>query len=145
MSTLKWVFLTFVYVLAGSILSTAIFITIFFPNDRFTIALIWQVIAMAALTAPGTLLFTSKKEIGKKSMKLRQVIHFIYIYIVVMGTAILCDWMSIQSIIQPIVLLILIGTVYFGVCYVMFRQSEKEADSINRRLRKIYPEEEREE
>jgi hypothetical protein len=53
--------------------------------------------------------------------------------------------MSIQSIIQPIVLLILIGTVYFGVCYVMFRQSEKEADSINRRLRKIYPEEEREE
>jgi fatty acid desaturase len=145
MSTLKWVFLTFVYVLAGSILSTAIFITIFFPDDQFTIALLWQVIAMSAVTAPGTLLFKSKKEVGKKSMKLRQVIHFIYIYFVVMGTAILCDWMNIQSIIQPIVLLILIGTVYFGVCYVMFRQSEKEADCINRRLRKIYPEEEKEE
>ncbi len=145
MNTLKWIFLTFVYVLAGSIISTALFTTIFFPEDQFSTALLWQVIAMSAISAIGSILFVSKKELDKNKMKLRQIIHFFYICFVVMGTAIVCDWMNIQSVIQPIVLLLMIGTVYFGVCFVMFKQSEKEADYINRRLRKIYPEEEKEE
>lgn len=145
MNTIKLIFRTFIYVLAGSVISTATFITIFFPNVVLNVSLLWQVIFMAFLSALGSTIFVSKKEIGKKQMILRKTLHFFYTIFVVFGIAIVCRWVDVSRIPQLIVMLLLIAGVYFSICFVMFRQSEKEAEFINRRLRKIYPKEEKEE
>lgn len=141
MQELKIIIRTFLYVLAGTVLSTAIFITVFYPGATFEVSLLWQVIAMTALTSMGTALFFSKKEISKTQMKVRKTIHYIYINIIVVGTAILCDWIHVNQMIQVIVFLFDVSLVYFVVCAIMFRKEEKTAESMNERLRKQYPEE----
>ncbi len=145
MNRLKLILRTFIYVLAGSEIGTAIYITILKPDARINLALLWQVIIMSLISSLGSLIFASKKELGKKQMKIRQTIHAIYTIIVVLGIAILCGWVSVSSIVELIVMILMITGIYSSVCFMMFRQSEKEAEYINRRLRKIYPEEEKEE
>ena len=144
MNRLKLIRRTFIYILAGSIISTAIFITIFLPEVEFDVSLLWQVILMSILSATGSLIFESKKELGKKQMKLRQTVHFIYTTFIVFGIAILCGWVDVRNIVQIIALLLMFSSVYTSVCLVMFKRSEKEAKYMNQRLRTIYPEEEKE-
>lgn len=145
MNRLKLIARTFIYVLAGSIISTATFITIFLPDIEFDVSLLWQVIIMSLISAIGSMIFESKKEIGKKQMKLRKTVHFIYTISIVFGIAVICRWVDVSRILQLIVMLLMISGVYFSVCFVMFKRSEKEAECMNQRLRKIYPEEEKEE
>ncbi len=144
MNRLKLIGRTFIYILAGSTISTAIFITIFLPEVELDVSLLWQVILMSIISATGSLIFESKKEIGKKQMKLRQTVHFIYTIFIVFGIAILCGWVDVSKIVQIIALLLMISSVYTSVCIVMFKRSEKEAEDMNQRLRTIYPEEEKE-
>ena len=96
---------------------------------------------MSVLTSLGTILFITKHEISKKKMRIRQIFHYIYINVIVMATALLCGWVEIRAILQIGTLLLLIASVYFGVSAAMFKQEEKTAESMNERLREIYPEE----
>jgi uncharacterized membrane protein len=137
----KAVLKTFFYVLSGSILSSTVFITIFFPDSLFSILFFWEVIVMSVLTSLGTILFITKQEISKKQMKLRQIVHYIYINVIVLATALLCGWVEISAILQIGTLILLIASVYFGVGAAMIKQEEKTAESMNERLREIYPEE----
>ncbi len=141
----KLIFQTMIYVLGGSVISAAIFITVFYPGVQLTVALLWQLIFMSFISSIGTLAFVSKKEIGKKQMKLRQRVHFVYINFIVLLTAILCGWVDVSRILELVFMILLVILVYFVVTFIMFKKSEKEAESMNKRLRKIYPEEEKEE
>lgn len=145
MSNLKSIFQTFCYILSGSVLCTAIFVSIFYPDAELDVSLLWQVVIMSFISALGTLIYISKKELGKKQMKVRKTLHFVFTLVVVLGIAIGCDWIDASKIPQLLVMLLMISGLYFAVCRAMLLWSEKEAESINRRLRKIYPEDEKEE
>ena len=142
MYNLKNILMTFFFVLSGSILSAAVFITIFFPTASLSVLMLWEVIASSVLTSLGNLFYISKKEISKKQMKLRKILHYIYINFIVVGIALLCGWVEDSKILQIIVLLILISAVYFTVSVLMFKQEEKTAEYINKQLRDRYPGEE---
>jgi fatty acid desaturase len=141
MQELRILLKTFIYVLACSMISAAVFITIFNPKETFDIMLLWEVILMAVIASLGSVLFFSKKEISKEQMRIRKIIHYIYINIVVVGTAILCRWIHVSKLLQLMVMLILIALVYTIVCAVMFYKEEKTAEWMNEQLRKKYPEE----
>ncbi|MBP1754935.1 MAG: hypothetical protein H6Q59_1333 [Firmicutes bacterium] len=145
MGIIKKIIKTFFFVLAGSILSTAIFITIFWPGLTFPIAVIWQVIVMAAITSVGTLLFYSKREISKRQMRLRIILHYAYINFVVLATAFVCGWLDFTNLVQVVSMIILVAAVYFSVNLVMFQSEKRIADNINQRLRTKYPEDEKQE
>ncbi len=145
MESIKKIIQTFFYVLSGSIISTAIFMTIFLRDLYFNVEIIWQVIIMAAITSLGTLIHHSKREISKKSMRLRIIVHFTYINIVVLGCAVLWEWVNIHRISQIITMVLLVAGVYFSVTTAMFSNEKRIAESINQRLRSRYPEEEKKE
>ncbi len=141
MNVLKATARTFVYVLTGSILSTATFLQVFAPEVTFTVMLLWQVIAMSVAGALGTLIFYTSKEIGKKQMMLRTFLHYAYINIIVFSTAFLCGWVDLEHKASVFVLFLLIAAVYCGVSMAMMKKEKKTAEDMNERLREIYPEE----
>lgn len=145
MENVKKIIQTFFYVLSGSIISTAVFMTIFLRDLYFNVEVIWQVILMAAITSLGTLIYRSKKEISKKRMRLRLIIHYTYINVVVLGCAVLWEWVNIHRISQIITMVLLVGGVYFSVTTAMFNNEKRIAENINQRLRTKYPEEEKQE
>ncbi|MDF2907217.1 MAG: hypothetical protein K0R34_2538 [Herbinix sp.] len=145
MESVKKVIQTFFYVLSGSIISTAIFMTVFLRDLYFNVEIIWQVIIMAAITSLGTLFHLSKREISKKRMRLRLIVSYMYINIVVLGCAILWQWVNIHRISQIIAMILLNAGVYFSVTTAMYSHEKQIADSINQRLRSRYPEENKKE
>jgi hypothetical protein len=145
MESMKKVIQTFFYVLSGSIISTAIFMTIFLRDLNFSVEVIWQVIIMAAITSLGTLIYHSKREISKRRMRLRLIIHYTYINVVVLGFAVMWQWVNINRISQIITMVLLVAGVYFSVTTAMFSNEKRIAENINQRLRSRYPEEEKKE
>ncbi len=143
MESVKKVIQTYFYVLSGSIISTAIFMTIFLPDLYFNVEVIWQVIVVAAITSLGTLIYRTKREISKNQMRIRHIIHFTYINIVVLGCAIILKWININRLSQFITLVLLVAGVYFSVTAAMFSNEKRIAESINQRLRSRYPEEDK--
>ncbi len=145
MESIKKVIQTYFYVLSGSVISTAIFMSIFLPDLRFGVGVIWQVIIVSAITSMGTLIYRSQKELSKKQMKMRNIIHYTYINVVVLGCAILWQWVDLNRPSQIITLVLLIAGVYISVTAAMFSNERRIAESINQRLRSRYPEEEKKE
>lgn len=144
MDTLKKLFQTFAYVMAGTTISTAIFITIFVPEHKFSILLVWEIIALSAVCALGNFIYYYKEVLSKEQMKHRIICHYIYINIVVIGGGYLWGWLTPGLISEFLVMFLLVAAVYISVTITIFRQEKKTADSLNRRLRKYYPQEEEE-
>ncbi|MGF7141602.1 fatty acid desaturase [Anaerotaenia torta] len=141
MKTLKSIIHTFFYVLSGSVLCTAVFMTIFLPKLYFTVEIIWQVIISSAIAASGGLIFYSRKELSKKQMKLRLIINYMYINAVVLGCAFLWEWVNYRRISQVITMILLIAGVYISITAATFNREKKVAEDMNQKLRRVYPEE----
>lgn len=136
MNFIKDLIHTFIYILAGITICTAIFITIFLPNAQLTYHLFWQIIGMSAVCAIGNLIYYSKKEPSKSFMIFRIIIHYLYINVVVLSGSILLDWVQPERIWQIIAMLLLIATLYFIIMLFAFRQEAETAENLNNRLRK---------
>lgn len=136
MNFIKNLIRTFIYILAGITICTAIFITIFLPNAQLTYHLFWQIIGMSAVCTIGSLIYYSKKEPSKSFMAFRILIHYLYINIVVLSGSIFLEWVQPEKIWEMIAMLILISIVYFCIMLALFRQEEKTAKDLNKRLRK---------
>lgn len=137
MEIIKKIFVTFFYVLAGSTISCTIFLSIFVLEDVPARELLWQLIATSAICSLGTLVYYSKKEIDKSKMKLRILLHYLYINMVVIGTGFVWEWISIKIISQIITLIILIAIAYISIMILMFQQEKKVAELFNERLSKF--------
>lgn len=141
MDFIKRIFLTFAMVLTGITICSAFFVTVFFPGVEFVIVL-WEIIAMSAASALGNLIFYSRRVIGRKQMLIRNIIHLIYIVIIVLGGAFLWGWITPGRIGQLVVMILLILITYSVVMYVNVKMENKTAEEINKKLSKLNKEEE---
>lgn len=144
MEYIKGIIKTFIYVLSGIVISAAVFISIVIPEAQLDVRILWQIIIMAAVCTLGSTIYYSKWEYSKRQMKIRIVIHYLYTNLVVLGGAILWDWIDAQVIAEVIFLMFLVAVVFIGVCLVMSRKEEKVAEILNQQLSKFHEEEHKE-
>lgn len=139
MDRLKSIVQTFVYIMAGITISTALFITLLIPEATLSVVLLWEIIAMSAVCSLGNFIYYYKAVLNKKQMKYRILCHYLYINVVVFVGAYCWNWISPGLLPEFIVMLILIAAVYAAVMKAIFRQDAKTAENLNRQLRKHYP------
>jgi hypothetical protein len=145
MEYLKKMMTTFIYALAGTTIAATIFITIFASNSSLRFYLLWQIIGMSLACACGNLIYFSKGVLGKKQMKVRIALHYLYINVMVIGGGLLWEWLTPSFIAEVIVMFLLIVAVYVSIMLITFRQEKRTAELLNRRLKKLYPSEEEKE
>ena len=128
--------LVFLLVTAGITMCTTVFCTVFYQNLSFGIELLWQVVALSLFcTLPG-LVYVSKKELTKKQMLIRQIIHLGVLLILLLFFAYHWEWIDEGSIVQPIVFIIMFSLVYTMVSYITYKRDKKVANILNERLEK---------
>lgn len=142
MNIIKNIARTFIYILAGITICSALYITIFIPEAVLSVMLLWQIILMSAISSCGSLVYCSKKELSKQSMKVRIILHYLYTSMVVLGGAFLFGWIKSNVFPEIIVLFLLMTIQYSMIMIFMFRKEEKTADHLNKRLKEYYPEDE---
>lgn len=128
----------FIYILAGTTIGSAIFLTLFSPDSQLTYVFLWQIIILSAVCAIGNLIFISGKVLSRKQVKIRYIIHYLYNGLVVIGSSLIFNWIGLDQI-QTLILLFLFYTVhYFIITMSLTSRDKKIADVLNEKLKKYH-------
>lgn len=127
--------LEFLLITAGTLICTAVFCTLFIPGVQATVTLLWQIIVLSLLcTLPG-LIFRSKKEIGKRQMRLRIVLHLAMLLTLLLSMAYHWGWIDTRSVVQPLVFVAMFAAVYSMVWSFMYLHEKHVASRLNEGLK----------
>ena len=136
MNIIKSMFQVFIYVIAGTTIGAAIYITLFSSDGQFSCSLLWQIIGIAAVSALGNLTFYSKEELSKNQIIIRHVIHYIYNNIVVIGGAILFRWIKPGETVNIVFMFVLVAVIYACIITLISSHDFKIAEDLNEKLSK---------
>lgn len=134
MGWLKNIAVTFCYVLAGSVFCALVFIINFWPENTDMVKILWQLIILAVVGSVGNLIFYSRQELSKRKMKVRTIIHYIYIYAANIGMSYLFGWIVPGNMRQVAVMSIMICCVTLVISYALKKRADRIAELINERL-----------
>lgn len=132
---LKMTLWDFMIIAAGILINAAIFCTIFYPDYTFDIRFLWQIIAMAALTSLLHIVFYSRKELSKRQMLVRQIIHACLLLTLLLVLVYTWGWLEPGDVVQIIVFIVLAACVYVSVCVLSLHYDKKVAKELNARLK----------
>lgn len=127
----------FLLITAGTVISATIFCTIFSQNITFGIDLLWQLIAVAFFCTVPCIIFYSKKELSKKSMLIRQIVHLCLTLAILIFFAYFLTWIEAGSIIQPVIFVALVSVVYVTVAFFAYQADKVTAKQLNERLQRF--------
>lgn len=142
MFTLKNFLNVFINSIAGSTCGAAIYITIFDRDASLSYIFLWEIIGLAVLCALGNVIYASHREISKRDIKIRFLLHYFYINAAVIGWAYFCHWIRPITLAGTLILILIIAIVYIFVSTYSIKSDKKVAMKLNERLRKVNREDE---
>ncbi|MBR0600364.1 DUF3021 domain-containing protein [Sinanaerobacter chloroacetimidivorans] len=131
---LKLMIRDFFVITAGIVISVAIFCSAFYPEELFPVEFFWNIISLGIMSSLPHFIFYSEKELNKRQMLTRQVIHFSIILLILFTVGYSWGWIATGNILQPVVFFLLVTAVYLGVKVLAFQNDRKMADLLNRKL-----------
>ena len=112
MARLKTFLDVFTTVTTCTVIGVGVYCGIFFPGIHFGIEMMWEILLVALLTSAGTLMY--KDELSKKSTKIRCVIHYLMVNVIVVVCGIWFHWFHTDDLAQVIGMLILVAIIFLG-------------------------------
>lgn len=134
---------TCAYIVLGVEIAVAIFISIFYPGVSLSVALLWQILACSAVCALGNLIWWTGKQLSRMETLIRIFLHYLYINVVVFGSALMFDWIDYDSIVMVISLFFMILVTFIVIFLASWYHDKRISELMNRGLR-VYQEQEEE-
>ena len=135
---LKTMVRAFFVIATGIVASIYVFCLVINHDAMFSLDDIGRILLMALACDMPFFIFYSRKELGKKQMLVRQIIHIPVLLAVLFYFAWLWGWVSMNRPKEIIVFILLIIFVYAIVLAVALYQDKKLADKLNDRLKQRY-------
>lgn len=129
---------SFFMITTGIVISMYVFCLIFNPYVRFTLADIGRIILMAAVSDLALIIFFCRRELNKKQMLMRYIIHFIVLSAILLYFSFLWDWVNPRDTKEIAVFLISILLVYVVIFLSNRYRDRKLSDKLNDRLKQRY-------
>lgn len=133
MNKMKTLLHTYVCVMSSVVLATAVFITVFMPEEELGVKLLWQMMLVSFLCSLGTMLYP-EKAVSRKKLILLTVLHYVEVNMVVLGLGFYFNWFSVKVLPHVIGMLVLINVIFLIVTIVEHKRAEKIARQMNQRL-----------
>lgn len=131
---IKEILLTFCMVTTGSVLVSAVYIKVFWPDDpQVSVDILWQIPVIAFICSLGNFLY-SYREAGRRRMLCRKLLHYLYINAVVLGGGYCFAWIEGGNILMPAVMALGILVVFAVVSAVVWGWHKKETERLNSKL-----------
>lgn len=132
----------FFTITASILICTTVFCTVFPPDQKFGVDLLWQIIVMGLLCTMTLFIFYTKKELGKKKMMARQIIHIAVLLALLLSLSYSWGWIDGGSFVQVALFLAMVACVYLVVTFLSFRRDKKIAERLNTGLKRYKEQEE---
>ncbi|MEA4973631.1 MAG: DUF3021 family protein [Candidatus Metalachnospira sp.] len=131
-------FRSFFTITTGVVVSMYVFCLIFNPDASFTLHDIGRILLMAFASTLPFLIFYSGKELSKKQMYIRKLIHLLVLLAVLLYCASLWDWVSLKSTREVLIFILLVLAVYVVVFVTTAYHDKRLADKLNQSLKERY-------
>lgn len=125
---------TYAYIVLGVEIAVAAFISIFYPGISLTVVLLWQVLASSLACVFGNLIWWTSKQLNKTGVAIRILLHYLYINVVVFGSAYLFDWIEFHNIIMVLSMFLMILIIFVLIFLATWCYSKKISEMMNRGL-----------
>lgn len=125
----------FCFINTGSMLGSALFISIFYGGQIKYNNLLWQIASVSLLIAIINTILFSKDQLNKKEFVVRGILHYILINVVIIGGGYIFEWTN-NSINQIIGLILVILCVYTFIFLVTYRSDKDAAEKLNEKISK---------
>lgn len=135
---LKHILRSFFVITTGIVVSMYVFCMVFNPAASFSLNDIGRVLMMAIASSLPFFIFYSRKELGKKQMLIRQVLHLSVLLGILLFLAWRWNWVNVNNPKECAVFTLLVIGVYVTVLAVNTYQDKKLADKLNDGLKKRY-------
>lgn len=127
---------TFFIATTGIVVSAAVFCSVFSKGTTLGVSILWQILILGGLTTLPSLVLYSPRELTKKGLLVRQVVHIILLISILFYLGYIWDWITISKPMQWILYLFLVAVVYLSVKVLAFQKDKKVADQLNIGLKK---------
>lgn len=135
----------FFIITTGSVGGAILFTSFFYTKRDLPQSILWQILVLSFLTACMNIIFHSAKELTKKQMLLRQGLHFIVIFSILMIGGLGFGWVEGSDIRQVMTFSLIVIAVYVFVCTIVYYNDRKITDRLNEKLRAYRDRKEKEE
>lgn len=122
------------------LVASATYITAFWGwNAQISVQILWQILVVSAVCSIPILMYPrdGEKELSKKGMIVRQILHFIYVNIAVLGLGRLFGWFYFTNMKMLAFMEALIVFVYVAVNLIIYINERMVAENLNRRLKEM--------
>lgn len=139
MNMIKHAFLMFLYILACTIIASALYVTLNMniQDVQLDVMFLWQAIFLSALCALSIFIYYSKHELSKRQHLVRRIIHFIVINVIMLFGSIYFEWIASDKLWNIIFMLLLIISVYLIVTFAVFLNNKAVANQLNVKLKQL--------
>ena len=125
----------FMIIFASIIIIITILRQIYYPNMAFDLKSIYTIMAFSLLSALMGFILYSPNDIGEKKMRIRMIIHFFTLEILLISLASIFGIVNSPS--EGIILALQIAVIYLIVRLLSWKKDQKEAQKINEKLKAL--------
>lgn len=129
---------SFFMITTGIVISMYVFCLIFNPDVKFTLVDIGRIIVMAVVSDLPFLIFLCRRELDKKQMLIRNIIHLTVLSAILLYFAFLWDWVNPRDGKEIAVFLVSVLLVYAAIFLTNRYRDGKLSDKLNDRLKQRY-------
>lgn len=131
-------FRSYFVITTGIVFSMYVFCLLLNPNANFSLHDIERILIMAFAGDLPYIIFLSHKELSKKQMLVRKIIHLLVLSAILLYFASLWNWISLNNPRQILVFLSSVCIVYIIVWTTSKYRDKKLTDQINNKLKERY-------
>lgn len=135
---LKTMLYSFFVITTGIVVSMYVFCLIFYPDVSFSLDDIGKILLMALASELPYTIFLSRKELSRKQMLVRFIIHGPVLFTILLFFSHIWDWVDISKAAEVAVFLALVAGVYISVFLITAYRDKKLAGKLNDSLKERY-------
>lgn len=135
---LKKMIRSFFIITTGIVASMYVFCLLFNPDASFRLADIGRILLMAAASDLTLVIYLSRRELDKKQMTTRTIIHVLVLATVLLHFAFLWNWVNPEAAKEVVVFLVSVMLVYVIILFTNKYRDKKLSDKLNDRLKQRY-------
>ena len=93
----------------------------------------WEIALVSLISAVLSALIYTKENDSKKKAKIKNIIHYLLINMLIVTSAYIFDWISNNYITETLFLVFLVSFVYILVAFMLYKKDSKTADELNKK------------
>lgn len=134
MKKLKDLLFAFVCITTGVTFVTAVYITVFWPQARLEVDILWQILFVSFLCSVGICMFPEHQEANKKRTIILYFLSYLEINVIVLGCGFWFEWFNADNIWMVVGMEVAIAFVFLLVSAALWNWNKRLAVEMNGKL-----------